>query len=188
MKLFTFKIILMLVVLLGAPMIIPGPDGKPIMSIDDWIPRDLIRSLKSGTETLTDAGAELLDEEAGPAQIYAWRDASGAIHYSDTPVNGAELVEVSDNTLQIPADRFVQHGLAPPLPPEPSSSPLAILLEEKPATSAGKSSSASKSSTSLKDLEELVNGDYSKAGELLKNLPELLEQAKQARQQEPEER
>lgn len=184
---FTFKIVLLLAVVLIAPLYIPGPDGQPIMSIDDWIPRDLIASMGSAANKLTDTAEDLGDGMTGSKpQIYRWRDEYGALHFSDTPVDGAESVEVSDNALEIPADRFVQDGLAPPREATKTSGGKAYLLKEREFPRSGESKS--RSSDHLSDLEGLVDGDLSNAGDLLQNLPALLEQAKQARQLKPEER
>ena len=122
-------------IVLIAPMFIPGLDGKPIMSIDDWIPRDLINSIGSSTDKLTNTVSNAHDDLSAGTQIYSWRDEHGALHFSDTPVEGAVQVEVQDNTLEMPAERFVQHGLAPAIERETRSGKQAFLLEEKSISS-----------------------------------------------------
>ena len=42
MKKLWIKLSIFLVAVVALPMFIPGPDGRPIMSLDDWIPSDLI--------------------------------------------------------------------------------------------------------------------------------------------------
>ena len=40
MKILSIKLLLLLIALgVIAPMFIRGPDGEPIMSVDDWIPQ-----------------------------------------------------------------------------------------------------------------------------------------------------
>lgn len=197
MKLFTVKLVVVLLIALLAPMIIPGPDGKPIMSIDDWIPHKLINSIGSSLDT---AGSMLSGamENAGDVQeavsgnaIYRWRDAQGVLHYSDTPVADAEAVELIDNTLEIPAKNFVEHGMVQEENNNDKGKVRSVLLNDTRFTASDSKSRRGKSSTpgaDLADIEALVNGDFSNAADVLQNLPELLEQAKQARQTDPESR
>lgn len=197
MKLFTFKLVVVLLIALLAPMIIPGPDGKPIMSIDDWIPRDLLssigRSLDSARTMFSGAmeNASDVQEAVSGDSIYRWRDAQGVLHYSDTPVADAETVELIDNTLEIPAKNFVEHGMVQGENNNENTKARSVLLKETPFAASDSISIRSKSRTppaDLSDIEALVNGDFSNSADVLQNLPELLEQAKQARQTEPESR
>lgn len=197
MKLFTFKLVVVLLIALLAPMIIPGPDGKPIMSIDDWIPRDLLssigRSLDSARTMLSGAmeNASDVQEAVSGDSIYRWRDAQGVLHYSDTPVADAEAVELIDNTLEIPAKNFVEHGMVQGENNNENTKARSVLLKETPFAASDSISIRSKSRTppaDLSDIEALVNGDFSNSADVLQNLPELLEQAKQARRTEPESR
>lgn len=197
MKLFTFKLVVVLLIALLAPMIIPGPDGKPIMSIDDWIPRDLLssigRSLDSARTMFSGAmeNASDVQEAVSGDSIYRWRDAQGVLHYSDTPVADAEAVELIDNTLEIPAKNFVEHGMVQGENNNENTKARSVLLKETPFAASDSISIRSKSRTppaDLSDIEALVNGDFSNSADVLQNLPELLEQAKQARRTEPESR
>lgn len=198
MKLLTFKLILILLIALAAPMIIPGPDGEPIMTIDDWIPRDLINSVGSGIDSAgsvlsdaVDATGEAVDGSGGN-QIYTWRDAQGVLHYSDTPVENAQALELDDNTLEIPAKNFVEHGMVQDNKKKRKKA-RSILLEDgrfsgQGLSASGSSSQSANSAVDLGDIEALASGDLSIAAEVLQNLPELLEQVKQARQTDPETR
>jgi len=197
MKLFGIKLIVVLLIALLAPMIIPGPDGKPIMSIDDWIPRDLISSignqLDSAGGKLSGAveGAGVAKDAVKGSSIYRWRDAQGVLHYSDTPVADAEAVELLDNTLEIPAKNFVEHGMVQEKNNNDKGKARSVLLKDTRFTASDGGSKSSKSrahAADLSDIEALVEGDFSNASNLLKNLPELLEQAKQARQMDPDTR
>jgi len=196
MKLLTFKLFLILLIALVAPMIIPGPDGEPIMTIEDWIPRELINSVGSGIDSAgsvlsgaVDATGEVVDTGGGD-QIYTWRDAQGVLHYSDTPVENAETLELGDNTLEIPAKNFVEHGMVRE-DKKNQRKARSILLEDGRFSGKALSVSGSKSpnaAVDLDDIEALASGDLSSAAEVLQNLPELLEQVKQARQTDPESR
>lgn len=65
------------------PMVITGPSGGPIMTLDDWIPDivrdsasldinlDAVKSLKGSTETSFSRG------------IFKWQDESGHWHFSN---------------------------------------------------------------------------------------------------------
>lgn len=185
MKWFTFKLVAVLAVLLAAPLFIPGPDGKPIMTLDDWIPRDLVNSAGKAAElagSLADGG---LATGGDSNQVYSWRDANGTLHFSDTPQAGSAPVEIPDNTLEIPADRFIQHGTRPVEEPAGRKSGQAFLIREG---GGARGKAAAGAGVDTRALEALVGGDYSKAGEVLQNLPEIVEQAKQARAMPPEAR
>ena len=204
MKMLGFKLLfLLLISCVALPMFIKGPDGQPIMTLDDWIPHNAIAWVKQamgGASDMIDNAAEMVGDSPlgnGPAgttgagaEIYTWRDENGVLHYSDTPhaATGADEIVpivVPDDGLAIPTNRFVQSGLAPP---ESQSSRHnsggAVLLEERTfprAKSSGKSADGSSSGTSLEDLDAITQGDLSNAGAVIKDLPQLLEQLKTAR-------
>lgn len=196
MKLFGLKIVALLIVLLLAPMILPGPDGRPIMRWDDWIPRDTIRSLGKGVDAVSNSMDAVLDTtdasavEADTAQVYRWRDADGKLHFSDTPVDGAEAVHISGNTLEIPSKNFVEHGMQLNTRQSGNSGARSILLRDtgQRSASTGLVDVRDESGPSLSDIEALTRGDFSNAADVLQNLPALLEQAKQARKIDPEDR
>ncbi len=195
MKLFAIKMIFLLVMLgFVAPMFIRGPDGKPIMSMDDWIPHSAIAwttksyhrisnwfdELGSPTVIQSQDGDVIPSITGAGAEIYSWRDENGVLHFSDTPVSGAQSLTVPDDGLEIPADRFVQSGLAPAEPKRSSASGgvQAILLKEREGRKVDGSSAGA---ASLGDVDALANGDLSSAGKVMGNLPELMEQLKEAR-------
>ena len=196
MKALGFKLILLLV--LGgfvAPMMIPGPDGKPIMTLDDWIPSGLIAKIEgvlNSLGNLKDAPGDIVDSATDAvigegAQIYVWRDAEGVLHYSDQAVEGADAMLVPHDGLAIPADRFVRSGLAPEKPkPQSRRGGQAVLLEEHAFPGSGgsgnrRSNSKSAGDVSLEDINAMANGDFSNSAEVMQNLPALLEQLKSAR-------
>lgn len=72
-------------------MIMPGPDGKPLMSWRDWLPaggnleklqnslREAAAVIEPGSQQSSAAG--LFEEK----RLYQWQDAQGQWHFSDTP-------------------------------------------------------------------------------------------------------
>ena len=185
MKTMGFKLMLLLLVgALTLPMIIPGPNGEPIMSIDDWIPHDFIASLtKAGDKVsgLADDAATAIDGQTlgAGAQIYTWRDERGVLHYSDSPVAGADTLSVPDDGLSMPAKRFIQNGLAPTEQKSASKKARSLLLNDR--SSRGYAAEGGKIEKT--ELESLATGDLSQMSEAMKDLPALLEQVKAARQQ-----
>lgn len=211
MKMLGFKILfLLLISCVALPLFMKGPDGQPIMTLDDWIPHNAIAWVKQvigGASDMIDNASEMAGDSPlgnGPAgttgagaEIYTWRDENGVLHYSDTPhaaVGAEEIVPivVPDDGLAIPANRFVQSGLAPPeLQSTRNKSGGAVLLEERTFPSArssgsksGKNSDGSTTGASLEDLDAITQGDFSNAGAVIKDLPQLLEQLKTARGEE----
>ena len=188
MKMLGFKLITLLVVMgLVMPMLLPGPDGKPIMTLDDWIPRDFLAAIgKLGddvAEAVDNSVSAVETEVVGAgAQIYSWRDERGVLHYSDTPVEGASPLVVPHDGLAIPADRFVQSGLAPAANDAPAPRPKSRLLKERDPLGRDAEPDKPKSKAGLDDLQALGDGDFSNAAAVLENLPELLEQARAARE------
>lgn len=195
MKLLGFKLILLLLVLgVGVPMFMTGPGGKPIMTVDDWIPHDTIAWFKrsfSGLSDLFEEGQESVtgfqpSSTGAGTEIYTWRDSNGVLHYSDTPVDGAGTLLVPHDGLEIPSDRFVQSGLGPAdNNTEQPQSGRATLLKERAFPSNRQSKSGANDKTagaSLADIEAMANGDFSNAGGVMGDLPALMEQLKQAKQ------
>ena len=200
MKILSIKLLLLLIGLgVIAPMFIRGLDGEPIMTLDDWVPHSLIRWSENTIDGLGSWGDALSSETplmhhsppaviGAGAEIYTWRDNQGVLHFSDTPVEGAEVTLVPHDGLAIPAEKFIQDGLSPAEPVSSSTGPRAFLLEEQAFSNRNstfktkKKAVASAGGATLADIEAMANGDMSKLGAVLKDLPQLVEQAKQARQ------
>ena len=224
MRMLGIKLLLLLIALgVIAPMFIHGPDGEPIMQLDDWVPHrligwseNLVGGLTNWSNTLSNKVAFAENPTANmslteaPLQtvvgagtaIYTWRDSKGVLHFSDTPVDEAGVMHIPDNGLAIPADKFIQSGLAPVEPSAAEARGRAFLLKEPSFSgrnssgidsdmdsgmdsgldSRSKGNAKSAKQANLADIEALANGDLSKLGTVLKELPQLLEQAKQARQ------
>ena len=185
MKWFIFKLVAVFGALLAAPMFINGPDGKPIMSPDDWIPDRALERLvefAGGLFDKAERAGELSPGGTAPGQqVYSWKDANGTVHYSDAPSEGAETVAIPDNSLEIPAKRFIQAGTSPALERRQGGAGGAVLLNDRDRRGGGTAAANVNSA----ELEAFVGGDYSKAGAVLKNMPAILEQAKQARALDP---
>ena len=115
------KFLLALFVLLAivAPLILKGPDGKPIMSVGDWLPSmdklnvdvdkitdavDQLQSIaesmsrKGDSKPLLEQGSTMSNMVAGSAQLssssgkmYQWQDEQGRWHFSNQkPVEGVQ--------------------------------------------------------------------------------------------------
>lgn len=202
MKILSFKLLFILIGLgVIAPLFIRGSDGETIMSLDDWVPHTLIRwsdSIVGGLDGWVSgvfSETALIDDSSqavigAGAEIYTWRDKQGVLHFSDTPVEGAEVTLVPHDGLAIPADKFIQDGLSPVEPVSTQAGRRAFLLEEQSfhsqmsaSKNKHKKNSAAAGGASLADIEAVANGDMSNLGAVIKDLPQLVNQAKQTRQQ-----
>ena len=80
--------VLLLVGAIVAPLFIKGPDGKPIMTLDELMP---------DTDSLSIGELGTADSTASSAEFYRYQDAEGKWHYTDQPPQdqaGLEKVEV----------------------------------------------------------------------------------------------
>ncbi|MEM1145456.1 MAG: DUF4124 domain-containing protein [Pseudomonadota bacterium] len=95
-------LIAILLVACVAPMIIKGPDGEPIMTLDDWKP-DVPATVDELKQQVMATGKEVMPEKAASVYgtVYRWQDENGAWHFSDQapPDSNAELIEISDANL-----------------------------------------------------------------------------------------
>ena len=99
---------------------------------------------------------------------------------------------VPHDGLAIPADKFIQDGLSPTETVSSTTRRRAFLLEEqsfrsqmsasKKKNKNKKKPAAATGGASLADIEAVANGDMSNLGAVLKDLPQLVGQAKEARQ------
>ena len=81
-------IIGVLIIACIAPLFIKGPDGKPIMTIDDWIP-EVPESAEKLAGNIAD---EVVPTE--PTRVYKWQDEDGQWHFSNTPPNALASEEM----------------------------------------------------------------------------------------------
>ncbi|MEO1575091.1 MAG: DUF4124 domain-containing protein [Pseudomonadota bacterium] len=91
LKLFVRLMLLVLVLAIAGPVFLKGPDGRPMMTMDD-VRVTLARtsnSMKMQWRRLRgDVGQALGDENAGKVEMYRWQDASGQWHYGDEVPEG----------------------------------------------------------------------------------------------------
>lgn len=88
-----FKMVMMIITLMflafGLPMIMPGPNGKPMMTLNDWIP-DL-----SGAAKKWHKFSHVVEDQTGialappPPTIHKWQDEKGKWHFGDSAPEGA---------------------------------------------------------------------------------------------------
>ncbi len=105
MKLFIKFALALLVLALSLPMWLKGPDGEPIMQLDDWlsVPSDgaalvekasaVLNQLplpESGSDVSSDDAARETFEHAPAGQFYRWQDENGVWHFSDKRPEGGE--------------------------------------------------------------------------------------------------
>ena len=181
-KKLVIKATLMIVGLFVVMMVLPGPNGETMMSLQDLPGYGLF----SAANKAVDKVSAKVEETQGHSQIYTWVDATGQVHYSDKPINGAERHELSSANNAIPADNFTGEAYAPIK--KKTSSPRSFFIKDSNTSSRAakfKSSTAGSSSSnsqlSSQDFSDLAEGDLSNAGEILQQLPDYLQQAQQQR-------
>lgn len=70
----------LLVLVFVLPMIMPGPDGKPVMNWRDWLPdKSTIAPVADVLEDTNGAG------QPATQAFYRWQDEQGRWHFSDSP-------------------------------------------------------------------------------------------------------
>lgn len=74
-KLFHKLIVLGLGGALVAPMFIKGPDGQPLMTFADWIPKDAVAMVDQVSTLGKEASG--LESKSGKQIFYKWKDESG---------------------------------------------------------------------------------------------------------------
>jgi hypothetical protein len=80
-----------LIIVFVLPMLIPGPDGKPIMSFSDWLPsQQTLRNIGNSVGDTINGAAALVGQEpviatAASKKLYKWQDQHGRWHFSDDP-------------------------------------------------------------------------------------------------------
>ena len=80
MKLMIKLLLLGLVGAIVAPMLIKGPDGRPLMS---W--QDFFSSSDSGSASVSSSSPL---SSPGVTTVYKWKDAEGQWHFSDKVIEG----------------------------------------------------------------------------------------------------
>ena len=80
------------------PFFIKGPDGEPLMTIEDLKPDFSLPSVTAKLDDRDDGGSK-------PVKVYKWQDEEGNWHFSNQPVDaeGAETIELDGNINIMPA-------------------------------------------------------------------------------------
>ncbi len=96
----------LLIIACIAPLFINGPDGEPLMTINDWkleIPAELKAVFGDVGSGLDNPILEtpLSDETPGTARVYRWQDENGQWHFGNTPpdLETGEEIQISDVNL-----------------------------------------------------------------------------------------
>ncbi|GAB2895796.1 hypothetical protein ACCI51_04375 [Microbulbifer echini] len=105
---YAYMLAVLLLVGVGLPMLIPGPDGKPIISPQDWLPdqqtldtvrqqgQRAVQAVTTSTqksaeqfETLVESSGLLPEESKKPTtEVFSWQDRQGNWHFSDSVPEG----------------------------------------------------------------------------------------------------
>ncbi len=115
-----FKMIMMVVMLLvlgvGLPMLLPGPNGKPMMSWRDWVPdTNGLDTVVGEIKEIAYSANEIVEKSAGVnaglerPKLYKWQDEQGTWHFSDQPSETAnnqvvEALPQTKNTMAPPPE------------------------------------------------------------------------------------
>ena len=97
-----FTLVLFVLLTLGLTLLMTGPDGRPLMSLDDWVPDT------SQLPALPESAPTTLSASSG--KMYKWQDEKGRWHFSYqkpaamTRVSVEELPEV-ENVIEAPVNK-----------------------------------------------------------------------------------
>jgi hypothetical protein len=102
-------LLLLLVMALILPLWLKGPDGKPLMEIDEWttLPAEIAGSAselvdKLGLASVLPADDAVSNPAAAPSgQYYRWQDAEGQWHFSDQPPEQPEPTLVAEKLPEV---------------------------------------------------------------------------------------
>lgn len=97
MKFSHFSILAALGAAATAPMFIKGPNGKPLMSLDDWVPKDAIALVDKVSDLTAESKTTDGAASASGKQIfYKWKDENGVwqmTHYRPTHLADEDIDE-----------------------------------------------------------------------------------------------
>ena len=92
---FTHKLILLaLGGAMVAPMYIKGPNGKPLMTLEDWIPKDAVALVDSTTEAASEAVST-----SGKQIFYKWKDQNGVWQMTFEPPKGIDPSQIEERII-----------------------------------------------------------------------------------------
>ncbi len=104
---------MILVVILACvgPFFVKGPDGQPLMTLEDWMPANLAA-----------APTAVINAPPEKVTVYKWQDENGVWQFSNNPADAgsAESMELDGNINIIPAVQ-VETVSATPKPAAPSA-------------------------------------------------------------------
>lgn len=86
MKIFNKLLILAVIAALAGPFILKGPDGMPLMSWRDFLPKGSVDSINSTINSVTQN------------KMYKWKDEKGRWQFGDNPPEGVSAVEMAVKT------------------------------------------------------------------------------------------
>ena len=106
MALFIKILLLLIVVALAAPFVLTGPDGQPLMTLEDIQKPDALSNLVESISEVNwpfqgDEKSQPATPKSGKRKVYSWRDEQGNVHYSNiAPVDSASVktIQVDSNT------------------------------------------------------------------------------------------
>lgn len=99
------KLMMFLVVLaLAAPFVMKGPDGRPLMTLDDIKMPDVEvpevpDSVKNLSDKIPDIKNPLSGDQPSATQstrVYSWTDENGQVQFSNTPPAGVHNVKATE--------------------------------------------------------------------------------------------
>ena len=95
------------------PMVIPGPDGKPIMRFADWLPDETsLEPVMSAVDKVTPGNGTGGIGIAPKATLYKWQDEKGQWHFSDSPAPNGKAADTK--TVEQTAMPELVNTIAPP--------------------------------------------------------------------------
>lgn len=109
----------LLIIACIAPLFIKGPDGEPLMTLDDWKP-----ALPGSIASLFDRSEDPRPNDTAMPQklaVYKWQDEDGQWHFANTPPDlvNAEQIEIGEVNLM--------EAYIPPLEESEAAAPAAVI-------------------------------------------------------------
>jgi len=101
--------ILVLIAAFVGMFFIEGPNGKPIMAVDDFIPA-VPESLDALIPSATDIG------HSEPTKVYKWKDENGIWQFSNREEDGLGIVGKTVETMELDGDINIMSAVNIPPP------------------------------------------------------------------------
>ena len=148
----------LLIIACIAPLFIKGPDGEPIMTLDDWkieLPDSVSRLMGQASSGIrsSDPG----ESASEPMQVYRWQDENGQWHFSNTPPDmvSAEEVEIGEVN--------VMEAYVPAPQPEPEATAAEMTMPGSPMVSSGQVQQMMETITNLQETVDQRKADLDQA-------------------------